>query len=90
MTAHYLLPAGTVNNRTAYFYADSTEQFGPIIKKISDQILVILDFTTILAGHVINTYSFTSDAETNPPLYLTDVCLNTIRKCVVIPHIRWY
>jgi hypothetical protein len=76
MTSNYLLPAGTVNNRTAYFYADSTKQFGPIVKKVSDQILVILDFTTILAGHVIETYNFTADAETNPPLFLTDPILN--------------
>jgi hypothetical protein len=76
MTANYLLPAGTVNNRTAYFYADVSKQFGPIIKKVSDQILVILDYTTILTGHVINTFNFTSDAETNPPLYLTDPLLN--------------
>jgi hypothetical protein len=76
MTANYLIPAGTINNRTAYFYADTSNQFGPIIKKVSDQILVILDYTTILAGHVINIYNFTSDAETNPPLYLTDPILN--------------
>jgi len=76
MTVNYLLPAGTINNRTAYFYADSTKQFGPIIKKITDQVLVILDFTTILAGHVIHTYNFTSDVETNPPLFLTDPLLN--------------
>ena len=76
MTANYLLPAGTINNRTAYFYADDTKQFGPIIKKIPDQILVILDYTTILAGHVIETFNFTSDAETNPPLFLTDPILN--------------
>jgi hypothetical protein len=76
MTANYLLPAGTINNRTAYFYADSSNQFGPIVKKVSDQILVILDFTTVLAGHVIHTYNFTADAETNPPLYLTDPILN--------------
>ena len=76
MTANYLLPAGTVNNRTAYFYADDTKQYGPIVKKVSDQILVIIDFTAVLAGHVIHIYNFTSDVETNPALYLTDPILN--------------
>jgi hypothetical protein len=76
MTANYLVPAGTINNRTAYFYADASKQFGPIVKKVSDQILVILDFTTILAGHVINKFNFISDVESNPPLFLTDPVLN--------------
>ena len=76
MTEHYLLPAGTINNRTAYFYADDTKQFGPIIKKITDQILVIIDFVAVLAGGTIHTFNFDADVESNPALYLTDPILN--------------
>ena len=76
MTEHYLLPAGTVNNRTAYFYADDTKQFGPIVKKITDQILVIIDFVAVLAGETIHTFNFNADVESNPALYLTDPILN--------------
>jgi hypothetical protein len=73
----YALPSGVVNTDSAYFYAGATMTLGPLVKQLSDQTLVVVDYSTIGAGIVVNNYSFTVDVSSNPALVITYPSLNT-------------
>lgn len=65
----YALPSGVINTDSAYFFADSTLALGPLVKQLSEQTLVIVDYsqvTTDLTG-----YDFTIDVSSNPALVIS-------------------
>ena len=64
----YALPSGVINTDSAYFYADATLAFGPLVKQPLDQTLVVLDFTT--AAISIDSFDFTVDVSSNPKLVI--------------------
>ncbi len=67
----YALPSGVINTDNAYFYADSTLSFGPMVKEISDQTLVILDYSHLDLPNVVNGYEFILDTTSNPALVVS-------------------
>jgi len=67
----YALPSGVVNTGSVYFFADSTLTLGPLTKHISDQILVIVDFSHVTPPHTVTGYSFSIDVSSNPALVVS-------------------
>ena len=64
----YALPSGVINTDSVYFYADATATFGPLVKQLQDQTLVVLDYT--LAAISINSFDFAVDVSSNPKLVI--------------------
>jgi hypothetical protein len=72
----YSLPAGVVNTDSIFFYADDTLTFGPLVKEIKDQTLVIIDFSFITPPHTVTGYNFSIDVTSNPALVISYPQLN--------------
>jgi hypothetical protein len=67
----FALPSGVVNTDSAYFYVDSTLTLGPLVKQTSDQTLVVVDYSSLGADVVVDSYGFTVDVSSNPALVIS-------------------
>jgi hypothetical protein len=65
----YALPAGVINTDTVYFYADDTMAFGPLVKNLSDQTLVVVDYSNVTSN--LTGYRFSVDVSSNPALVIS-------------------
>ena len=75
----FVLPAGIVNTDSAFFYADTTFKFGPLVKEPGDQTLIVVDYSLLTPSHVINAFSFTLDVTSNPALVVAYPALNATK-----------
>jgi hypothetical protein len=73
----YVLPSGVVNTDSVYFFADTTFTLGPLVKEISDQTLVIVDFSLITPPHTVTGFNFAIDVSSNPALVVSYPVVNT-------------
>jgi hypothetical protein len=67
----YSLPSGVVNTDSAYFFAGSTLTFGPLVKQLSDQTLVIIDYSQLTPAIEVTTFDFAVDVSSNPALVVS-------------------
>jgi hypothetical protein len=67
----FSLPSGVVNTNSAYLYAGTSLGFGTLVKELSDQVLVILDYSDVTPAITITSYTFTVDVSSNPALVLS-------------------
>jgi hypothetical protein len=67
----YALPSGVVNTDSVYYFADTTLALGPLVKQISDQTLVIVDFSHVTPPHTVTGYDFSIDVSSNPALVVS-------------------
>jgi hypothetical protein len=72
----FSLPSGVVNTNSAYFYADATNVFGTLVKELSDQTLVVLDYSQVTPPITLQSYEFTVDVSSNPALVISYPQLN--------------
>ena len=75
----FALPSGVVNTDSAYFYADSTFKFGPLVKDLGDHTLIVVDYSLLTPTHVINGFTFTLDVTSNPALVVAYPALNATK-----------
>jgi hypothetical protein len=64
----FALPSGVVNTDSVYFYADDALALGPLIKQISDQTLIVLDYSQLTPTVILTSYTFSIDVSSNPQL----------------------
>jgi hypothetical protein len=72
----FALPSGVINTDSVYFYADDTQAFGPYIKQLSDQTLVVLDYSQLEPTVTLESYTFSVDVASNPQLVVAYPQLN--------------
>jgi hypothetical protein len=75
----YVLPSGVVNTGSAYFYAQNAEGFGALVKELTDQTLVVLDYSKIANPVPLTSYNFTVDVSSNPALVISYPQLDATR-----------
>ena len=75
----FALPSGVINTDSAYFYADSTFKFGPLVKNLSDQTLIVVDYSLFTPTHVVDGFMFTLDVTSNPALVVAYPALNSTK-----------
>ena len=65
----FALPSGVVNTNSAYFFAiGGSSEFGPLVKQLSDQTLVLINYTQVTPPPLVTAVSFTVDVSSNPEL----------------------
>lgn len=68
----YALPSGVVNTNSLYLYpAHVAGQLGPYVKQVSDQTLVVVDYSTISPAITVTGYGFALDVSSNPALVVS-------------------
>jgi hypothetical protein len=72
----FSLPSGVVNTNSAYFYAGATNALGALVKELSDQTLIVLDYSQVTPPIALTSYSFTADVTSNPALIVSYPQLN--------------
>jgi hypothetical protein len=67
----YSLPSGVVNTDSAYFFADTTLKLGPLVKQLSDQTLVIVNYSQLTPPLTVTGFDFAVDVSSNPALVVS-------------------
>jgi hypothetical protein len=67
----YSLPSGVVNTDSAYFFADTTLRLGPLVKQLSDQTLVIVNYGQLTPPLTVTAFDFAVDVSSNPALVIS-------------------
>jgi hypothetical protein len=67
----FSLPSGVINTNSAYFYADDLNDFGTLVKELSDQTLIVLDYSNVTPAITLTSYSFAVDVSSNPALVVS-------------------
>lgn len=70
------LPSGIVNTSSAYFFASTAGKFGPLVKQLDDQILVVIDYSKLTPPLAVTSFLFSLDVTSNPQLVVSFPQLN--------------
>jgi Chaperone of endosialidase len=76
----YSLPSGVVNTDSVYFYADTTLAFGPHVKQLNEQVLVVLDYSKLTPALTLIDFAFSVDVSSNPKLVVSYPTINPTGK----------
>ncbi len=67
----YSLPTGVVNSDSAFFFADDTLVLGPYVKQVTEQTLVVIDYSQVTPSIIVDELNFQVDVSSNPALVIS-------------------
>jgi len=74
----FMLPAGIVNTSSAFYYAsNTTNEVGVLVKEPSEQVLVLIDYSTLEPPVTVTGASFSVDVQSNPELVVSYQQINS-------------